>query len=197
MSKMLPGIDLEWLKLSDRDLAVRVIAHWMSHVAETEGVNPHSLSKEDAADILALMSRVETDNDPELERIFHLFAEGNLDRGGRLFRRYMKRQAAGRIIYDEAKTGKRKQKGLAKKPRAEALQSIIDEIVKNNKKIAFKELIESLRDCQGPDSVIDEVDDEGKCVVWRPKRTERKTRNVSFKALQNRLTAAKKKFPPS
>jgi hypothetical protein len=91
---------------------------------------------------------------------------------------------------DEAVTGRRKQRAIAKKPRPDGLQVLIEEIVANNPKIKAAELLKALRSDQCS-RVIESINDADGIIEWHDEKNQAGTSPIS--GLKDRLTRARKR----
>src|SRR5262249_53122530 len=125
---------------------------------------------------------------------------GDLARGGQMFRQCMRRMARNVALVDEAKTGRRRQKVIASRPRPDDLNSLIFEIVKQRGgSISEAALLDELREHVGH-GVIETINDEEKTIEWLDRAGRAKDRrgedeeprrvahDTPFSALKDRLS---------
>jgi hypothetical protein len=178
------------LGLSDEDLGLRFYAWWATAQAEKLGVSQDQITPENAEHLRLRALSLDTDNEDlaGLERALQVCAKGDLARGGRMFRQHLLRQAMAIATIDEAKTGRRRQRAVAQRPRTDALRALILEIVQRKPAITLSELIAELR-LQEHGPVIETVNDSEACVEWTDKK--HRAKSTSFAALSVRLSRAK------
>jgi hypothetical protein len=126
------------------------------------------------------------------KKALKVVANGELARGGRMFRDYCNRLKITIAAFDEAKTGRRRQSAKAKKPRPDAFNGLIEEILQRKPKITVDELIDECRKEAGGD-IIYEINDDDRKVVWIDKKAKReRLRDAPFSGLKDRLSRARK-----
>jgi hypothetical protein len=179
------------LGLSDKDLGLRLYALWAVAQAEKLGISEDQISAEIAEDLRLRALRLDTDSEDlaGLEKALHLCAKGDSTRGGRMFRKHLHRQAMGIATLDEAKTGRRRQRALAQKPRTDALQAVILDVVRRKPAIQCNELIAQLR-LQEHRGVIEAINEAEACIEWTDKK--RRAKSTALSALPARLSRARK-----
>jgi len=87
---------------------------------------------------------------------------------------------------------KQRQREVASRPRTDAIQKLIDEIVREEPQISAKEVLHTLKQQEG-DGVIYEIDDDRKKVIEWNKDDGSLGNSLTFSALQSRVTRARKK----
>jgi hypothetical protein len=147
MTTQLPPFDVELLDLPDNQLGLHFYAWWVVAQAEKLGISQDQLDPELAERLRLKALCLDTDNEDlaGLERALQVIATGDLVRGGRMFREHMQRQTLTVGAFDEAKTGRRRQRANAKKPRRDALQTLIVEIVKRHPGFTRDQVLAEMR----------------------------------------------------
>jgi len=183
---------IEGLLLPDDWLGVSALWWWIVFVAEKKGISAYQITFPVAFQIVRATPSFTCETDLALEVIIHILAGGDFMRGGRLFRDYMAKGTIHAAAIDEWMTGRRRQRATAKKPKPNALRSLVNEIVSNSPQMTYRELITHL-DQMPLGGIIDNVDRDRKVVCWRNKEGNgKKDRESSFKSLYRFLADAKK-----
>src|SRR5262249_49357465 len=132
----LPALDEALRSLPDDQLGIYLYAWWTVLQAEKLGISQEQITPEIAERLRVKALSLDTISEDYagLEKALQLAAGavggGDLARGGQMFRQYMRRMARNVALVDEAKTGRRRQKVIASRPRPDDLNSLIFEIVK-------------------------------------------------------------------
>jgi hypothetical protein len=130
------------LVLRDDQLGLYAYKWWAFAQAEKLGVSEDITPEIDERLRLKLLS-LDTDSEDHvgLAKALQLVAQGELARGGKMFRNHMQRQAATIAAFDEAKTGRRRQRANARKPRQDALGELITGIMQRKPEITVEGLL--------------------------------------------------------
>ena len=118
-----------------------------------------------------------------------LLKDGMYARGGGIIRRYILDNHRNMEMWAEASTGRAKQKAKATRPRADALQKLIENIVENNVKVSNEQVLELLRSLSGK-GVIECVTETH--IEWTDKNHP--AAETLITALKDRVSRAKKKI---
>jgi len=127
------------------------------------------------------------DCSPTLKVAIVLFEHDIFERGGEIARKFYMEQWNASKFFNEAMTGKERQKHKASRPRQDRLGEIIEDIVKKNPNIKHPELVMEIEKLRGQ-GVIETVSDSE--IEWRDGE---KTEGAPISGLKDRLSRAKKK----
>ena len=106
-----------------------------------------------------------------------------------MFRKHLERQAMAIAALDEVKSGRRRQRANARKPRPDALQTLILQIMKRNPAIPPDGLLAELRKYEHGD-VIDTFNDEESVIDWHNKAG--RVFSAPCSGLKDRMSRARK-----
>lgn len=129
----LPPFPSGSLQLPDKDLAIQFWAWWVTAQLEPRGIH-HTRITDDLAEQVRLAT-LDLDGDLEeyagLEKALRLLSRGDLITPPRLIRQYFRRVSHTIADHNEALTGSRRQRALARKPRrARPPNALLEEIIK-------------------------------------------------------------------
>ncbi len=118
--------DPAFLSLPDDQLGLHLYAWWAVAQAEKMGITRDQLTPEIAERLRGKVLSLDTDNEDlaGLEKALRVIALGDPARGGKMFRMHMERQVITLAAFDEAKTGRRRQRANAKRDRTDPLQRV-------------------------------------------------------------------------
>lgn len=186
MESVLPSFQIEWLDLTDGELALHVMALWLGCLAESKEIPSHKLSEDIAKSFVEQTHTFISDKDPALERIFHIIAQGEIERGGRLFRQWMGKGALNMAALDEAVTGRRRQRANAQRPRKKkTLHLLIEKYLQKNTAATENDVVNMLKKDKG-NGIVDSVDDLE--ITWRDEEDRRQvTKRSALKDIIHRL----------
>jgi hypothetical protein len=130
----LPPFKAEHLDLPDRELGLHVWAWWIGAEAERANIPPGASLPIDGRFVELVRQKVlkiDTEHvaSVALEKALKRLASGDMAGGGKLFRGWLKEWAQSRAAVDEVKTGRRRQRKIAQRPRSDALQELIIKIM--------------------------------------------------------------------
>jgi hypothetical protein len=110
---------------------------------------------------------LDTDNEDlaGLEKALQVVANGDFARGGRMFRDHMQRWAATIAAFDEAKTGRRRQRAHPKMHRQNKLGELIIKIIQRKPALTVNGLIAELRK-EERRGVVEQINDDEKSIEW-------------------------------
>jgi hypothetical protein len=203
-----PPFDPELLSLPDDEMIAWVWTWWIAAQMEAKGIPLASVSPQLQEIIWLETLNSDTDNESNagLEKAMKLIAQAkgaatkaiaqtNIQRAAKMFRERMMRGAHTHIAFDEAATGRRKQRERAKKPREDALSMAIRTIVEARPDISSSQLMDVFRRrADDDDEVIEEVADEDIFVI--PKEGGASKR-IKIASIPDRLNRAKRKVKKS
>jgi hypothetical protein len=208
-SGQIPAFDPVLLSLPDDEMIACVWTWWVAAQMDAKGIPLASVSLqlEEIIRIETLNSDTNNESNAGLEKAMKLIArakgaatkeiaQANIQRAAKMFRERMMRGAHTHIAFDEAATGRRKQRERAKKPREDALSMAIRIIVEARPDISSSQLIDVFRQRADDedDKVIDEVADEDIFVI--PKEGGASKR-IKIASIPDRLSRAKRKVKKS
>lgn len=178
-----------WRDLTDHELGISLYAWWIGAHAAQRGVSPDRVTKRMADEVRAAILGMDVDDVRYvgLEKALKRIASGDTAGGGSIFRAWMLEGGMHLAALDEAITGWRKQRKIAGKPRPNALQRLIEEIVLKYPEIKVSELLEKLR-AESDGDVIERVDDEN--IEWHDHNQRIKDSPIA--GLKDRLSRARK-----
>jgi hypothetical protein len=190
-SAKLPPFPPALLALPDDQLGVWVYTWWASAQAEKLGISPDQVTPELAQRLRLKVFTLDTDNEnlAGFEKALQTIAKGEHAKGGRMFREFFTRQAMVTAAFDEAKTGRRRQRANANKPRQDALGELILDIIQQNRTCTEKELVAELRQREHG-GVIETVNDDERIIEWSDKNG--RPHDTPFSGLKDRMSRARK-----
>jgi hypothetical protein len=199
---ILPSFPAAHLDLPDHQLGMQVWAWWLGAEATYLALPPGTEVPIDERFIEAVRRKVlSIDSDSVmhagLEKALRRLASNDFAGGGKLFRAWLDREFVRfPALVDEVKTGRRKLRAMAKKPRpgrTDPLQDLIEQIIQRRPGIAPDEMVVELqKDEYG--EVIQEVT-ETEIFHFKPKKREAVRFKIS--GLPQRMTKARKKISSS
>jgi hypothetical protein len=191
----LPPFSPEFLDLSDEQLGLRVWAWWIGAEATWAQIPPGAVLPLDEHFVEMVRHKVlaaDTDSAEHaaLEKALKRLAANDLTGGGRLFRDWFHRdQVIFAAALDEARTGRRKQRHIAKRSRLDPLQGIILEILKRRPTTNEAELLEALREYEKGDVIAEITDSE---IAFNTKAG--RLAEAPITGLKHRLSRARKRL---
>ena len=161
-SDKLPPFPIEYLDLPDDQLADKFWTWWVVWNAEKKGIPQDQITPElcEAMRVVALFAHTANESQVSIEKALKIIAGGG-DRAcaGSLIRQWFKREGAFRAAIDEALTGSRWRRAIARQPRENALGKLVAEAMRRNPKIKPSEMLNHLRRHEGQ-GVIESVRDD-------------------------------------
>jgi len=187
----LPTFPAEYLDLQDDKLGLHLLAWWIGFQAKRKGIPSNGVTEEIAEKIrLATLGMdVEDARHVALEKALRRVASGDAAGGGKLFRDLMREGGFHLAALEEAVTGERRQRANAKRPRPDALQILICEIVANEPEITVTELLAVLNKYPRG-QVIDEITQDEICFV----QDGHGGNSAPVSGLKDRLSRARKRI---
>ena len=190
---IVPPYDPKLLALPDDEMVGCVWTWWIAAQMTAKGIPLDDYSPQMEQVIIRETLRSDTDQESVsgLERAMQAIALRDVERGAKMFRDFMRRGSTMHAALDEAVTGRRKQRAIARKPREDTLNRIIREIVEKDPRMTEPQLFERLRclEKQGP---IGDITNED---IWVQDEGEA-GKSVPISGLGDRLRRIKKKLKP-
>lgn len=194
----LPLSSAEDLAIPDKELVAKFWRGWIELQLEKKGADLSALTPEIAERIRVATLGMDGDvervagEEKMLRRIAQEIAEGDVSSAANLIRQVIRRKTDEQDVRDEAKTGRRKQRALAQKPRSNALQAIIARMVEAQPDITCPGLLAQLRAmADRDDDEVLECDEHSVLIADNP---DSPGRSYLLSGLPDRLSRAKKKL---
>ncbi len=187
-----PLIPVEMLDGPDDALGRHVFKWWCAFYVTSKGIPPERITPEIVEKIRIATLAADTENagSVAVEKAMKLAAVGDFARAGKIIRGRVKEVSESLAALDEAVSGKRRQRAIAKKRRQDGLQLLIEEIVAKHPDIRTPGLLAALRAHQHG-GVIEHIDDEDEGTVeWCDENDPAGSAPIS--GLKDRLSRAKK-----
>jgi hypothetical protein len=188
----IPPIPEEMLDGPDDPLGLHLFTWWVAFNAECKGIPPTSVTVEIIEKIRISTLGIDTEDarNAALEKALRLAATGDFARAGKILRAHVSDMSLNMAALDEAVSGKRRQRAIAKKRRRDGLQLRIEEIVAEHPDIGTRGLLAALRTDQHG-GVIEHISDEDDGTIeWCDENDPAGTAPIS--GLKDRLSRAKK-----
>lgn len=194
----LPPSPTEDLAISDKELVAKYWRDWLELQLEKKGADLTALTPEIAERIRVATLGIDGDverfagEEKMLRRIAQGIAQGDLRSAANLIRQMNARKAEEQSVRDEAKTGRRKQRALAQRPRTDALQAIIIRMVEAKPNITCPGLLSELIIIAARDD--DEIQDIDELSIMIADNRRDAARSYPLSGLPGRLSRAKRKL---
>lgn len=137
---LIEPIDFEDRELwPDEKIGKYLLAARLGAEAENRGIPPNRIPRELAAQWVEKTVAQEAGDvaNIPLEKALHLAASGKFEKAGTIFREWMLRSAVTMMAFDEAATGRRRQRANAKKPRPKKTPTAQSETVRTMRNWRF------------------------------------------------------------
>ena len=186
-----PPFDARLMDLPDEELVSWVWTWWIQAQMTAKGIPLSDVSAQLEEVIIreTLASDTEHEAVAGLEKAIKAIALRDVSRGAKMFRTFMARGASVHAAVDEAATGRRKQRAIAKKPREDALNKVIRILVAKRPDITVSQLFQNLRELKGSCGISDVTNSD---IYMEVSAGHGKSVNTS--ALKDRLSRVKRKM---
>ena len=190
----IPEFQVHLIALTDEQLGFAFWDYWLAVQAIARRIPLEQVTAEFQEQIRTYTFNIDADLPASVvfEKVLKFCAIGKFARAGRILRATLNDGAITQELIDELRTGKRRQRALAEKDRADPLAKLIAGIVNKTPDISEPDLRTALR-AEQRHGVIDEIDDiEG--AIWLVDKHGRGGESVPLSGLKDRLSRAKKKL---
>lgn len=156
-------LEPEHFELPDEELGKLILGLWIVDHAKNVGLDPSNVPLEAGSIIVEATQKLPDEHlsNSELDSLFlavRLAAKGKFEAAGKKLKSHFQHRVLYEGVLNEALHGKSRQRQNAKKPRPDALQKLIVEILTARPDLTVLQLLDELEKVKGH-GIIEDIDD--------------------------------------